>query len=291
MLNFEDDILKLLNKDIPYSLKVRIPYGEYACSVVVKSIDDANTFGSKSFNGVLKDKENLSFAKKMLELDRKEVSMENIESLLRKGGGYPKNFKPGLAKAIYSRFCNIGDTCLDYSAGFGGRLVGCLCTGKGLRYIGFEPNTKTYSELNKLGAEVKKVIKDESSFRIINDISENISRYVESGSVDVAFSCPPYYKYEEYCLEETQSIIKYPLYEDWLIGYVTETIKSIYKVLKKDGLFLIYLMNVTIGRVKYNLIGDWIRIAEEVGFSLLECEMVNKDFSIAGKSCLVVLRK
>jgi len=291
MLNIEEDILMLLNKDIPYSLKVNIPYGEYTCREIVKSINDANMLGNKSFNSVLKDEENLSFAKKILQMDKKEVSIENIRGILRKGGGFPTNFKPSLAKSIYSRFCNEGDTCLDYSAGFGGRLLGCLCTGKNLRYIGFEPNTKTSQELNKLGSKVKKVVKDNSSFRIINDVSENIGKYVDVSSIDVAFSCPPYYKYEEYCSEETQSIVRYPLYEDWLNGYVLETIEGIYKALKTGGFFLVYIMNVKIEGVYYNLIDDWVGIAEKVGFSVVGYDVVNKNFSIAGRSCLVILRK
>lgn len=291
MLNIEEDILKLLNKDIPYSLRVNISYGVLTCREIVKSIDDANMFGSKSFNNVLKDKDNISFAKKLLRMDNKEESIENIKSILRKGGGYPTNFKPSLAKSIYSRFCNEGDTCLDYSAGFGGRLLGCLCTGKNLNYIGFEPNSKTSKELNELGFIVKKVVKDDSSFRIINDVSENIPNYIECNSIDIAFSCPPYFRYEEYCSEETQSIVKYPLYDDWLNGYVLETIKGIYKVLKTGGLFLVYIMNVKIEGVYYNLIDDWVSIAEKVGFSVEGYDVVNKNFSIAGKSCLVILKK
>lgn len=291
MLNIEEDILMLLNKDIPYSLKVNIPYGEYTCKEIVKSIDDASMLGNKSFNGVLKDEKSLSFAKKILQLDKKEVSRENIESVLRKGGGFPTNFKPSLAKSIYSRFCKDGDICLDYSAGFGGRLLGCLCSGKNLRYVGFEPNTKTSIELNELGSKVKEVVKDNSSFRIIKDISENISNYIGYSSVDMAFSCPPYYKYEEYCLEETQSIVKYPLYNDWLNGYATETIKGIYRALKVGGFFLTYLMNVKIDGVSYNLVDDWIDIAKRVGFSIVGYDVANKGFSIAGRSCLIILRK
>ena len=291
MLNIEEDILMLLNKDVPYSLKVNIPYGEYTCKEIVKSIDDASMLGNKSFNRVLKDEKSLSFAKKILQLDKKEVSRKNIESVLRKGGGFPTNFKPSLAKSIYSRFCKDGDICLDYSAGFGGRLLGCLCSGKNLRYVGFEPNTKTSIELNELGSKVKEVVKDNSSFRIIKDISENISNYIGYSSVDMAFSCPPYYKYEEYSLEETQSIVKYPLYNDCLTGYATETIKGIYRALKVGGFFLTYLMNVKIDGVCYNLIDDWINIAKKVGFSIVECDMANKNFSIAGRSCLIILRK
>lgn len=291
MLNIEKDILMLLNKNIPYSLRVNMPYGEYTCKEIVKSINDANVRGNKSFNNILKDEENLSYAKTILRMEERDVSLENIKSVLRKGGGFPTNFKPSLAKAIYSRFCKVGDTCLDYSAGFGGRLMGCLCTGKNLNYIGFEPNTNTSLELVKLGSTIKKFIKDDSSFKIINDVSENIEKYLDCGSIDIAFSCPPYYKYEEYCSEDTQSIVKYPIYQDWLDGYVTETISSIYKVLKSDGLFLIYIMNVTIENVRYNLIEDWIGIARNVGFSLVECNESNKNFSIAGRSCLIVLKK
>ena len=287
----EEDILKLYNRCFPYSLRTRAVCGELACREVVRSIRDAKSIGCLSYNESLRDDSMLSYAKVLLDDRGVEFTKENIEGIVSKLNCFPKNFKPSLAKSIYSHFCKDGYVCLDYSAGFGGRLLGCLCSGKSLQYIGFEPNTKTYEELKELGAVAKKVVRDSSSFRVINDISENICNYLDSDSVDFAFSCPPYYKYEEYCSESTQSTVKYPRYEDWLSGYVTETIRSIRSVLKKGGLFLVYIMNVTIDGVCYPLVDDWIRIAEESGFTLEDCSMVNKNFSIAGRSCLISFRK
>lgn len=291
ILTFEKDVLNLLNRDIPYSPRVKLSCGEYACGSIVKSINDARVYGYDSINDMISSEEGLSKARLIVEAHDIEPTVEDIQRYFVRSGGYPHNFKPSLAKAIYSKFCNSGDTCLDYSSGFGGRLLGCLCAGKDLQYIGFEPNTKACGELNILGTKAKEIIRDSSDFRIINDGSENISRYVEHESVDFAFSCPPYFKYEIYCLEETQSVVKYPTYEEWLNGYVTETIKGIHESLKTGGMFLIYIMNVTIDRVRYNLIEDWLQIAENTGFTFLWNDAVNKNLKIGGRSSILILRK
>ena len=48
------------------------------------------------------------------------------------------NFRPTLARAVMERYSPAGSTVLDFSAGFGGRLTGCLTLER--NYIGIEPN-------------------------------------------------------------------------------------------------------------------------------------------------------
>lgn len=287
-----EDILKLNNTDISYSLRVKRTLGEYACYSIVKSINDAKSYNGESINDSLKDLGYVDIIKGLVRERGLEVNNYNIIRCLRSFSNYPRNFKPCLAKSIYSHFCNEGDTCLDYSAGFGGRLMGCLCAGKRLKYIGFEPNTNTSKELVNLGNKIKTYIGKENDFSIITDISENIDKYLECESIDFAFSCPPYFKYEEYCNESTQSIVKYPEYNEWLKGYVSKTVKNIYKVLKKGKYFSIYLLDISIEGVKYPLVRDWIEIAENEGFYLDSCTKVNPNYSKGGgNSCFIVLRK
>ena len=86
------------------------------------------------------------------------------------------------------------------------------------------------------------------------------------GSVDFAFSCPPFYALEIYSDEKTQSINKFKTYNEWLEGYIGPTIKHIYKALKVDGKFGIDISNFYYKAKKYFFVEDVIRIAEEEGF-------------------------
>ena len=77
---------------------------------------------------------------------------------------------------------------------------------------------------------IEKVTKRTNSYKLYNECSESLSLPKES--VDFAFSCPPYFILEKYCDEDTQSINKFPEYEQWLEFYVRPTIKNCYNALK-----------------------------------------------------------
>lgn len=53
---------------------------------------------------------------------------------------------------------------------------------------------------------------------------------------DAILLCPPYFDMEVYS-EGEQSIISYPNYEDWLIGYWKATVEMCFNVLSKGGIF------------------------------------------------------
>lgn len=176
------------------------------------------------------------------------------------------NYSPMRAKAIYEKFCPSGGVIYDYSAGFGGRMLGALSSKNNYTYIGIDPNTETYENLLQLGEYIEKVTGREGTYDIYNACSEDV--ILEPESIDFAFSCPPYFTLEQYCDEETQSINKFPKYEDWLEYYVRPTIKSIYQGLKPDGIFGVNIVNFWIGAKKYMVTEDWIKIAQEEGFVL-----------------------
>ncbi|HET7639984.1 MAG TPA: ParB N-terminal domain-containing protein, partial [Ktedonobacteraceae bacterium] len=55
------------------------------------------------------------------------------------------NFRPGFAMYLYRKYCKPGAVVLDSSTGYGGRLVGFIASGLAGKYIGIDPNTKTYN--------------------------------------------------------------------------------------------------------------------------------------------------
>lgn len=176
------------------------------------------------------------------------------------------NFSPMRAKTIYANFCEPGDIVYDFSAGFGGRLLGALSNdAMGLTYIGCEPNSNTYYNLNRLGASIEKVTGRTSSYIIHNVGSEDLQ--LQPGSIDVAFSCPPYYGLERYGDEPTQSIIRYPVYSDWINKYAKNTLSNIYASLKNGGKLMYIISNIHYRNKKYALAKDWVELTKRVGFT------------------------
>ena len=180
----------------------------------------------------------------------------------------PTNFSPMRAKAIYERFCKHGDVVYDFSAGYGGRMLGALsAVPLMLTYIGCEPNLNTVYNLITLGEHIEELTGRRNSYMIYSTGSERLK--LAKKSVDFAFSCPPYFTLERYSKESSQSTVMYPVYENWLEGYVRKTLANIYDALKPGGLLgfvmagHIYYLNK-----KYAIASDWVRIAEECGFVL-----------------------
>lgn len=115
-------------------------------------------------------------------------------------------FNPVLAYKILNKIANPSDTILDMSAGFGGRLLGWYAYQNNGKYIGYEPNKKTYSELKKFSKELK------SNIKIYNKPFEDCIDH----NIDICFSCPPYYDTEIYDNDKTQSIYKHNTFNEWI---------------------------------------------------------------------------
>lgn len=187
----------------------------------------------------------------------------------------PVNFNPTRARAICEWFCDPGSTIYDYSCGYGARMLGVLSSNiNRYKYIGCEPATDTYYNLNRLGGYIETVTGRKDSYHILNEGSE--CALLESNSVDFAFSCPPYYRLERYCEEPTQSVEKYSTYDKWLDGYVSGTLSNIYNALKPGRLLGTVINDVYYAGRKYPLTADWTRLAIEHGFEFVERYPINK---------------
>ena len=59
------------------------------------------------------------------------------------------NFKAQNSKAIVEHLCPVlWGNVYDYSAGYGGRLLGISCSNMNYNYTGIDPNTETVKYLN-----------------------------------------------------------------------------------------------------------------------------------------------
>lgn len=192
-----------------------------------------------------------------------------VMSGLRLVGSAPSNFRPMNAKAIYERFCPEGGIIYDPCCGFGGRLLGALSSKKNFRYVGTDPCTETMYNLHRLGDEIELVTGREDSYELHCCGSEVFKG--KANSIDFVFTSPPYFNLEIYSTDETQCFNKFPELEDWLEGYVRQTIRNIHHMLKRGKYCAINIADFKVhGGELVAFVDEWIRISTEEGMPLYD---------------------
>jgi len=178
--------------------------------------------------------------------DTKLVAYNVRKSLKAFGVQSVSNFRPTVAKWVYSTFAPRNGNVLDPCAGYGGRLLGALSTDKLLTYHGIDANRKTQENngemaeyMTRLGANTG-VVLDAIPF--------------EDSSVgcnyDLVFTSPPYFNIEKYADDSTQSWVRYKTYEMWVNGFLRPLIEKSYFALKQGGFFALNVGNPIIDDTK-----------------------------------------
>jgi tRNA1(Val) A37 N6-methylase TrmN6 len=132
-------------------------------------------------------------------------------------------FRPHLAKMICD--AKDGEYVLDPCAGWGGRMLGAVASGKG--YVGFEPNDETYNNLNELVNYLKL-----SNVILYNDVAENMNKY-DFPNPDIILTSPPYYNLEIYSDKGSEN--DYDNYESWRDYWLKDVILKSLGHLNRGG--------------------------------------------------------
>ena len=195
---------------------------------------------------------------KILRWNRKSHSTPYLSELKR--GiyfccGLTKNtmFRPQVAKMICDYY--KPNVVFDPCAGWGGRLLGVVSSGS--KYIGFEPNTKTFRSLQNM----VKFLSIENQVTLICDDALNMKKY-DLPKVDMILTSPPYFDLEIYSDEETQSHKNRLSYDDWSEHFLKEIIIQSNQLLNDGG---VSCWNV--GKVGKNNMFDCVeKYQNELGF-------------------------
>lgn len=172
------------------------------------------------------------------------------------------NFRPTAAAAIYNKFMKEGDVTWDMSSGFGGRLLGAILAN--VKYIGTDPATKTFDGLCEMKNFLVKScgVKDDW-IQLHNKGSEELVLTAEC--VDFCFTSPPYFNWEKYSNESSQSYIKYPTQTKWINGFLGKTFANCHYALKPNKYMVINIANT---KDFCDLEEQTVKVAEDNGFKL-----------------------
>jgi hypothetical protein len=197
------------------------------------------TIGVKGFSyfDFLKDTKyhQKKYIKKLLDYqqdDDKDVALYRIFKLHAGSIGL---FKPLTAMEIYERF--KPRSVLDFSMGWGGRLVGA-CALDIPCYIGIDTN-KSLKEPYKKMVKLLKQLDTKTDIRLM--FKDALSVDYSNLNYDMVLTSPPYYNLEVYENMEQKSD------EEWDTEFYAPIIAETYKYLKKGGH---YLLNIPVDLYK-----------------------------------------
>ncbi|MFW6219596.1 MAG: hypothetical protein ACOC33_02005 [bacterium] len=173
----------------------------------------------------------------LFSLKLSEVSDKTLRICITMRKMVASQFKPAIAKCLYELF-DVEDV-LDFSMGWGDRLVGALATPNLKSYTGIDPNTETHKGY-------KKIIE---TFNIHNkklDINISCAEDFdhEDRQYDFVFTSPPYYDCERYSYDNTQSWKRYKKLEDWNKNFLNKSIGNFWSNIKDNGIVAINISDV-----------------------------------------------
>ena len=198
------------------------------------------------------------------------ITASDLRSVLRRYSGTQavSNFRPTAAALMYDKFLEKSSplfgtkagTTWDMSCGYGGRLLGSIAAD--VNYIGTDPCTETYEGL-------KQIKEDWGSKDKTIELHQMGSEEFRPDycSVDLCFTSPPYFDWEKYSQEETQSYKKYPTSEEWLNGFLLDTIDNCHYALKPGGILAFNVANTR--RIK-NFEDETLRLAKMIHFKHID---------------------
>lgn len=167
--------------------------------------------------------------------DRFGVNASCLRRILKTfpGTASVSNFRPTLVRAVADRFSPAGGRVVDFAAGYGGRLVGCLSLDR--EYVGIEPCDDQVEGLHRTIAALAEHKPSGASATICHGCAEDTLPELPTASADLVFSSPPFYDWEKYSEQPTQSYVRYPSYQTWLRCFLGPAVEQSGRILKPGG--------------------------------------------------------
>lgn len=151
------------------------------------------------------------------------------------------NFRPTAAKALINRYCQPGGRVLDFSAGYGGRLLGAMSLNRS--YTGIDAARAQVQGLRVTVRRLRRQFSYTARAKIVHGSAEDELKHLRSGSFDLVFSSPPYFNREKYSFEKGQSFVRYPKLDVWIDHFLRPVIVESARVLRDRGFLVINVHN------------------------------------------------
>ena len=171
------------------------------------------------------------------------------------------NFRPSVARAVLQKFSRDNDPIVDFAAGYGGRLVGSLSLPR--HYVGMEPCRAQVRGLRECIEVIRSLGVVPGTAEIHEACAEEQLPKMPSRSTGLVFSSPPYFDWERYSKQDTQSFIRYKTYSKWVESFLRPVVKESHRILANGGYLAINTPN---GNSRLSILEDVRHAAKKAGF-------------------------
>lgn len=191
----------------------------------------------------------LTLFKALFSLKVKEINPTVLRNLISLRKYIAAQFRPSAAKAIYDYF--KAETVLDFSMGWGDRVLGAHASKFVKKYVGFDPNTNL---LPAYAMQMKyyNSIGNSTHFSVFPHCAEDPT-IATKDEFDLVFTSPPYFDKEKYNQSEKQSYKKYKAFDSWMRDFLFKTIELRTMNLKSGGHLVINISDIYTRKKLYKI--------------------------------------
>ncbi len=182
------------------------------------------------------EKFRLTLFKALFSLKVKEINPQVFRTIISLRKYIAAQFRPSAAKIIYDMY--KPDTVLDFSMGWGDRLLGAHASHFVKKYVGIDPNKNLHYGYKRQIAKYDAIWGKIKEFKLICGRAEDESIVLDD-EFDMIFTSPPYFDKEKYDQSEDQSYKMYKGFDSWMDNFLCKTIKLRSQNLKSGGLLII----------------------------------------------------
>ena len=165
------------------------------------------------------------------------LTCETIRTTLYTSVSEVTLFRPSLAIAIYQKFA--ATKVLDFCAGWGDRLIAAIASGV-TKYQGFDPNADLIPGHTAI---IQRFAGEKASQYNISYVPFE-DALVDSSDYDLVFTSPPYFNFEVYSNASTQSSVRYPSFNDWMVRFLFASLRKAWDALILSGHMVINISDV-----------------------------------------------
>jgi DNA methylase len=190
----------------------------------------------------------LTLFKALFSLKVNEINPTILRSLISLRKYIAAQFRPSVAKVIYDYF--QAENVLDFSMGWGDRLVGAHASEYVKKYTGIDPNINLFENYKRQIEVYDEFSEPFDNIRIIQGCAED-ENIILKDEFDLIFTSPPYFDKEKYDQSDIQSYKKYKEFDNWMNDFLFKSISLRSQNLKSGGYLVINISDIYTRKKRY----------------------------------------
>jgi hypothetical protein len=187
------------------------------------------------------EKYRLTLFKALFSLKVKEINPQVFRNIISLRKYIAAQFRPSAAKIIYDIY--KPEKVLDFSVGWGDRILGAHASHFVKKYVGIDPNKNLFNGYMRQIHKYNTIWGKIKEFELIWGRAED-ENIVLKDKFDMIFTSPPYFDKEKYDQSDQQSYKMYKDFDSWMKDFLCKAIKIRSENLKSGGHLIINVSDI-----------------------------------------------